>query len=175
MALGGCGKPAASAQTFTEAEVRAFLDESFDALLKRDPVRLCATFSRDGVYKSRYQPYAAGSKAIYTSIDGAGVCERVKVFVTLPEQKLEYRDENIEMAADGRSARVHGEYVEIVPNYDAEDPPQSLDDYDDLAVIESHTESTVAMMAGKLVVVSGKSRARATKLMPRGTARSTGR
>ncbi len=177
LALGGCAEPEAPASTgttFTEADVRAFLDDSFDAILERDPVRICATFSHAGLFESNYQPYGADSQPIHWKYSGAEACENAKVAVTFPEQDFERRYQRIVMAADGRSAKVFGEYRLIRPNYDFERPFESLDAYEDLAVIEGHAESTVAMEDRKLVFVRELADSRVVGLKPRATPRSAG-
>jgi hypothetical protein len=147
-ALAGCGSP-----TLQTHQVQAFIDAADAAERRRYAPDVCALQGQD-FHEHVIFHGAETSGPTEVTLDRKLFCAQEGRFSHLRQYQLVRHSVDIQLADDLRTAGVDAQYTEEMPYYEYRVP--SLDYYQRLQIIDSHTHYVVGREHGRLVFLAAE-------------------
>jgi len=134
-----------------EGEVREFIDKADNAARKRFAPEICELRGKDFELHLKFQGHEEQFEPTELTMDRKLFCKEAGKFSRLRQYKLERNSIEINLANDGKTARVKSEYVETLPYYEPDIMPATPDDFREFQLVETTDESVVGIESGDIV------------------------
>jgi hypothetical protein len=138
-------------RSLDEQDVRAFIDKADSAARKRYAPEICELRGETFEMHRTFQGHEEQFEPTELTLDRKLFCKEAGKFSRLRQYRLERNSLDINVASDGKTARVSSEYVETMPYYEMDIMPATPDDFRHFQVVESTDESVVGIEGGDLV------------------------
>ena len=148
-----------------EGSVREFIDLADNAARKRYAPEICELRARDFTLELQYKSFGSTRRPEKMTMDRKLYCHEAGTFARLRQYKLERTYLDIQVADDGKTAKVTAEYRETMPHYEDGMMGRTPDDFRDFVVIVSRDESVVGIEDGDLRFLSAQVKARELELI----------
>ncbi|HEY6124020.1 MAG TPA: hypothetical protein VIV63_05170 [Steroidobacteraceae bacterium] len=145
------GPLTACQRSLDEQEVREFIDKADNAARKRFAPEICELRGETFELHLTFQGHEENFEPTDVTMDRKLFCKEAGKFSRLRQYKLERNSTAIDVANDGRTARVTSQYVETLPYYEPGMTPTTPDDFREFQVVETTDESVVGIEGGNLV------------------------
>jgi hypothetical protein len=138
-------------RSLEEHEVLEFIDKADNAARKRFAPEICELRGENFELHRTFQGHEQQVEPTELTIDRKLFCKEAGKFSRLRQYRLERNSIDIDVANDGKTARVTSEYVETMPYYDPDMIPSTPDDFQHFQVVETTDESVVGIESGDIV------------------------
>jgi hypothetical protein len=146
-------------RSLDEGDVLEFVDKADDAARKRFAPEICELRGRDFELHLTFQGHEQQLEPTELTLDRNLFCKEAGKFSRIRQYRLERKSIDIDVANDGKTARVVAEYVETMPYYEPDIMPATPDDFREFQVVEVLDESVVGIEGGELVFLRIDSKA----------------
>jgi hypothetical protein len=143
-------------RSLDEGDVREFIDKADDAARKRYAPEICELRGEKFTLEVSFQSLHDHDEPNAMQLTRALFCREAGRFAQLRQYQLERKSLEIDVADDGKTARVTARYLETMPYYGDGMMPATPDDFRDFVLVETHDVSTVGIESGDLVFLSAK-------------------
>ena len=151
MLLASCAPLAGCKRSLDEAEVREFVDVADNAARKRYAPEICELRGKAFTLHQVFQSHESQIEPTELEIDRKLYCKKLSSFSRVRQYLLERKSIDIDVANDGKTARVIADYVETLPYYEEYAMPATPDDFREFQVLETRDESVIGIESGDLV------------------------
>ncbi len=138
-------------RSLDEREVLEFIDKADNAARKRFAPEICGLRGKDFELHLTFQGHDQRHEPTELTLDRKLFCKEAGEFSRLRQYRLERNSIDIDVARDGKTARVTSEYVETMPYYDPDMIPATPDDFRHFQIVEVTDESVVGIESGDIV------------------------
>jgi hypothetical protein len=146
-----CLQLAGCQRSLDEQDVREFIDLADAAARKRYAPEICELRGQDFKLHQVFQGHEQRIAPTELEIDRKLYCKKLSAFSRVRQYLLERKSIEIDVAADGKTARVVADYVETLPYYEEWAMPATPDDFRQFQVLETRDTSVVGIESGDLV------------------------